>query len=240
MYQLHFHNTASAGAEKREILTGMYSAEGEFVPFEESIDPNEGTRKGNVEIWLKEVERVMKETLKTVTTRHMLTYEKSQREAWIVNPTLPGQVCLSVSQLYWTRQVTDALSQKNGLATYLAQLNKQLEKLVELVRGDLSVLARATLGALTVVDVHARDVVAKMVEEGVKSEKDFEWLAQMRYYWEADNKITLRDHKPADSSSGGEDVPSGALDVRMVNTGMKYQYEYLGESNATNLATAAL
>jgi len=221
---LHFHDATPDGAsEKKEIITGMYSAEGEFVPFGETIDPNEGAKKGNVEIWLKEVERVMKETLKTVTAKYMLTYDKMSRSEWILDPKLPGQVCLSVCALYWTKQVTEALqpNSKGGVSAYMQQLNKQLEKLVELVRGDLTPLARATLGALTVMDVHARDVVAKMVEEGCKSDKDFEWLAQMRYYWEADQKR---------SALGGssEAVPAGTLKVRMINTQMDYAYEYLG------------
>lgn len=127
--------------------------------------------------------------------------------------------------------MTEALSKKGGLVVYMAQLNKQLEKLVELVRGDLTPLARATLGALTVLDVHSRDVVAKMVEDGVKSDKDFEWLSQMRYYWEGDGKIDLRgassSRAAADSADG---VPSGTVKIRMINTEMAYQYEYLGNS----------
>ena len=236
MYRVHFHNAAAPGAtEKKEIITGMYSSEGEFVTFTEPIDPNEGARKGNVEIWLKEVERVMKDTLKTITTKQMIAYAKTVREKWITDEKLPGQTCLAVSSLYWTKQTTEALGKKNGLVAYLSQLNKQLEKLVELVRGELTPLARATLGALTVMDVHARDVVAKMVEEGVKSDKDFEWLSQMRFYHELD---------PKGSSMGGpaqlgpDEVAPGTLKVRMINAQMDYAYEYLG--NSTRLVITPL
>ena len=228
MSALHFHDLAPAGsAEKKEVLSGMYSAEGELVPFSERIDPNEGPRKGNVEVWLKEVERVMKDTLKTISTQQMLKYERTPRDKWIVDPALPGQVCLSVSQLYWTKQTTEALGKKGGLADYLRQLNVQLEKLVELVRGDLSALARATLGALTVMDVHARDVVSKMLDEGVKSDKEFEWLSQMRYSWEPDAKGASLSASPAD-------VPVGTIKVRMINAQMDYCYEYLGQSRTTH------
>lgn len=41
----------------------MISAEKETVPFKNKIDVNEGERKGNVEIWLLEIERTMIETL---------------------------------------------------------------------------------------------------------------------------------------------------------------------------------
>lgn len=59
-------------------------------------------------------------------------------------------------------------------------IQKQLGDLVRLVRGRLSKMQRAILSALIVIEVHAKDVAAKLVEEEVSSVNDFEWISQLR------------------------------------------------------------
>ena len=66
------------------------------------------------------------------------------------------------------------------LLSTLPPLLYQLGDLVSLVRGKLTKLGRIILSALIVIEVHARDVVSKMVEEDVKNINDFEWIGQLR------------------------------------------------------------
>ena len=56
----------------------------------------------------------------------------------------------------------------------------QLGDLVQLVRGKLSKMQRSVLSALIVIEVHAKDVVAKLVEQNVSGVNAFEWISQLR------------------------------------------------------------
>jgi dynein heavy chain len=44
------------------------------------------------------------------------------------------------------------------------------------------------MGALIVIDVHAREVVRNMIKVRVDNINDFDWTCQLRYYWEPANE----------------------------------------------------
>lgn len=145
-------------------------------------------------------------SMRDVIEAARIAYANDPREEWVQQ--WPGQVVLCVSQIYWTSEVHEALKmQTAGLKEYVDKLNAQIGKIVQLVRGNLSAMTRITLGALVVIDVHARDVVVDMVNKNVTRESDFNWLAQLRYYWEENN-----------------------CRVRITNATVKYCYEYLGNT----------
>ncbi|XP_046853910.1 dynein axonemal heavy chain 12-like isoform X2 [Xenia sp. Carnegie-2017] len=185
-------------------ITHMFSSEGEKVPFSETISTSEA--RGAVEKWLLQVQDVMLISIRDIIRKSVEAYAIEERRHWVTE--WPGQVVICVSQIYWTSEVHDAIkSGQNGLKEYHQKLTKQLEDIVSLVRGKLSKQNRTTLGALVTIDVHARDVVEDMVEKGVSRENDFDWLSQLRYYWENDNCL-----------------------VKIINATVNYGYEYLGNS----------
>jgi dynein heavy chain len=57
--------------------------------------------------------------------------------------------------------------------------------MVAIVRKNLNILERTLMGALIVLDVHARDVVTELVHKRVNNLNDFEFSKQLRYYWDA-------------------------------------------------------
>ncbi|KAK7111861.1 dynein axonemal heavy chain 3-like isoform X2 [Littorina saxatilis] len=187
--------------EQQEIV-GMVSAEKETVPFMGKIYPAKA--KGMVEKWLLQVEDMMMSSIRKIVLDSIQGYRDTPRKRWVLE--WPGQVILCTSTIFWTSEVMEAMAEEGGLKLYLEKSNKQIDGIVELVRGKLESMARSTLGALTVIDVHARDVVVQMVKDNITSPHDFSWLAQLRYYWE-DNVI-----------------------VRMITTDIRYGYEYLGNT----------
>ena len=66
--------------------------------------------------------------------------------------------------MFWTREVVGAINAggSKGLTQYGQKCTAELNKIVSLVRGQLTSLERATCGALVVIDVHARDVTVQV------------------------------------------------------------------------------
>ncbi len=60
------------------------------------------------------------------------------------------------------------------------KLLEQLDGLRNLVRSPLTKIGRMILSALIVIEVHARDVVQRMIDEHVENVNDFEWISQLR------------------------------------------------------------
>ena len=59
-----------------------------------------------------------------------------------------------------------------------------LGKFSEILRGNLTKLQRLKLVALVTIEVHARDVIEKMIKSGCSDVTAFEWLSQLRLYWD--------------------------------------------------------
>ncbi|XP_053075250.1 dynein axonemal heavy chain 1 isoform X4 [Acinonyx jubatus] len=195
-----FENIARLLFQEDLEITHMYSAEGEEVKLSFSIYPS-----SNVEDWLREVERSMKASVRDIIERAIKAYPTMPRTQWVLN--WPGQVTIAGSQTYWTMEVAEALEAGNLSNKLFPRLAQQLSDLVALVRGKLSRMQRAVLSALIVIEVHAKDVVSKLIQENIVSVNDFEWISQLRYYWMNNN-----------------------LYIRAVNAEFIYGYEYLGNS----------
>jgi dynein heavy chain len=196
-----------------DIIVAMISPEGEVVKLRNSVPTI-----GNVEEWMTVFEREMRVSLRAWSATCVKAYPPTpetavDRKDWYFIG--PAQCILGTDIIFWTagcqaaikRAMDGGVDASGALGEFFDFSCKQLDNMVALVRGDLSRTQRILLGALTVIDVHARDVVTSMIAKKVEKLDNFEWTKQLRYYWEEDDVI-----------------------VRQCNTRFRSGHEYLGNT----------
>ena len=128
----------------------------QIVPFDQSMYP-----KGNVEFWLGDVEDRMRSSIHASIEKSLPDFWETERGEWITK--WPARTVLAVESVWWTQGVEKAIEERS-LPAFCEQSLKNLNILTAMVRGKLSKLARKTIGALIVIDVHARDVTQNLVD----------------------------------------------------------------------------
>lgn len=96
------------------------------------------------------------------------------------------QVALAGTQIWWTTEVNIAFNRmeegfETALKDYYKKQVNQLNTLINLLLGDLSKADRQRIMTICTIDVHARDVVQKMIAQKVDNAQAFIWLSQLRH-----------------------------------------------------------
>ncbi|KAL0970220.1 hypothetical protein UPYG_G00238880 [Umbra pygmaea] len=196
--------------KNRWEASGMFSEDGEFVEFTHPV-----LLEGPVEAWLCDVERTMRWTLKdSLKNCHMALKKTSgKREKWVKD--WPGQMLITASQIQWTNDVSKALisdkekADKGSLKSLKKKQVSMLHRYSDIIRGNLSKIMRLKIVALVTVEVHNRDVIDKLAKSGCNDVNAFDWLCQLRLYWEKEVDDCI---------------------IKQTNTHFQYSYEYLGNS----------
>jgi len=156
------------------IITHMCSKDREEVPLLNKIDPNNSP----VEIWCRELENEMIETLKDLIYKSVINYSEIPRKQWV--RTWYTQLVLNGSQVHWTKETEEAIHQ-NKLSDYWTKTNNQIMDLVELIRLKLSKLEKKSISPLIVQGVHERDIIKKLTDSHITTIFEYEWVSQLRF-----------------------------------------------------------
>ncbi|KFO10722.1 Dynein heavy chain 17, axonemal, partial [Balearica regulorum gibbericeps] len=190
-----------------KVGLGMFSMDEEYVPLDADCDLS-----GQVEVWLNRVLVSMRSTLRCLIPEAMVTYEEKPREQWVFD--YPAQVALTCTQIWWTTEVGIAFSRleegyENAMRDYNKKQISQLNALISLLIGNLTAGDRMKIMTICTIDVHARDVVAKMILAKVESAQAFTWQSQLRHRWD----------------EGKRHCYTNICDAQF-----QYSYEYLGNT----------
>ena len=155
-------------------------------------------------------------------------YRKSPRGELVL--AWGGQTIIAVSTLFWTEEVEAAITEKGnqGLHDYFHVSHEQLMELTRIVATKITKLQRKSLGALITIEVHARDVVGVMRDNGVSTTTDFAWISQLRYELCHEQHPQYPEQKAKGCSPGSH--PEGITLVKQVDACFQYGNEYLGNS----------
>ncbi|KAL8426027.1 hypothetical protein Efla_001945 [Eimeria flavescens] len=190
-------------------VSGMESEEGESYSFVEGV-----IAEGPAEEWMTAVDEAMKASLCGMTEDGVFMYGCKQRTLWVTEQL--GMITCVGSRIWWTWRVEDALDriekgEKNALreeaAGYGSLMCAQVSTLIDVVRKPLEPKIRKKVNTLIILDVHARDLVDRFIQNTVFSRRSFDWESQLRFYW---NPLI-------------DDV-----DIRQCNGTFRYGYEYQG------------
>ncbi|NWQ91943.1 DYH17 protein, partial [Burhinus bistriatus] len=190
-----------------KVGLGMFSKDEEYVPLDADCDLS-----GQVEVWLNRVLASMRSTLRHLIPEAVVTYEEKPREQWVFD--YPAQVALTCTQIWWTTEVGIAFSRleegyENAMRDYNKKQITQLNALISLLIGNLTAGDRMKIMTICTIDVHARDVVAKMIFAKVESAQAFTWQSQLRHRWD----------------EGRRHCYANICDAQL-----QYSYEYLGNT----------
>lgn len=205
MAKLKFQENDSGQPTK--VALGMYSKDGEYVDFDEPCKLH-----GQVEDWLNRLLDKMQATVRHEFMESVVAYEDKPREQWLFE--YPAQVVLAGTQIWWTTEVNISFARleegyENALKDYYKKQVTQLNTLINLLLGDLSKGDRQKIMTICTIDVHARDVVSKLIAQKVDNAQAFTWLSQLRHRWDEKQKHCF---------------------ANICDAQFKYTYEYLGNT----------
>lgn len=180
--KLDMHPPGADGRKTYESA-GMFAPDLEYIPFQSAVKTD-----GRPEDWLNKVETAMFVATKSKLYKTLEESRLMKKEKWVKD--FPGQCIISAGQIVWTLECEKALADAEAARGALKLLKKKwisyLNKLTGLTRSRLSKIDRSKTVALITIEVHARDVIEKLGKSGCTSSSDFEWVSQLRFYWDRD------------------------------------------------------
>ncbi|CAB0033630.1 unnamed protein product [Trichogramma brassicae] len=205
--------------EENDIILGIASREGEEVIFQ---NPVSTVIHPKINEWLSLIENEMRVTLASSLARAVEDIKKFRQNfssqylmSWC--DKYQAQIVILAVQIIWSEDVENALQEAqdnqktNPLERVLSNVESTLNILADSVLQEQPALRRKKLEHLINEFVHKRTVTRRLIANNVTSPKAFEWLCEMRFYFDPRHPDVLQQ-----------------LTIHMANSKFFYGFEYLG------------
>ncbi|KAL6478123.1 hypothetical protein MHYP_G00139580 [Metynnis hypsauchen] len=206
--------------DNTEVL-GISSREGEEVLFKTPVSITEHPK---INEWLTLVEKEMRVTLAKLLAEAVTEVGAFNKGTGIDLGTYinwidryQAQLVVLSAQIDWSENVESALTTIAGgdnmapMQGVLANVEATLNLLADTVLMEQPPIRRKKLEHLITELVHQRDVTRTLIKNKIDNPKSFEWLSQMRFYFDPKQTDVLQQ-----------------LSIQMANAKFNYGFEYLG------------
>lgn len=168
-----------------------------------------------IESWLKELDLCMTDTLTKLISEgydERLDIETGDSEAkkkfYLENIS---QVVAVAHQILWTK-FTESNIDDQALKESMDEILDNMEILTNLVSESQTEDRHQILVSVITQEVHNRDIVQQLLDEGIESSSEFLWQQQLRYDFD-------------------EQSTGATISVYQINSRMDYGYEYIGPNS---------
>ena len=208
--------------DENNVVTGVASREGEEVMFNAPVSTVEYPK---INEWLTQVEKEMRVTLAqrlADSVRDIRQFKEGPIDQvafmnWC--DQYQAQIVVLAAQILWSEDVEAALQTISSagdnslkpLEKVLNQVESTLTVLADSVLQEQPALRRRKLEHLINEFVHKRTVTRRLIQSNITHPKAFEWLCQMRFYFDPKQTEVLKQ-----------------LSIHMANARFHYGFEYLG------------
>ncbi|VDM33429.1 unnamed protein product [Hydatigera taeniaeformis] len=167
--------------------------------------------EGPVEMWLLRLLVTVKYSLfDCIHTTHNRLIDTDINLQQFFDEQICQMATLAV-QMVWTLDATLALNGSRENAKIMTDVCQKFETLLEVLisrtTANLSPRERTKYETLVTIHLHQKDVFDDIVQQGIHSPEDFDWLKQTRVYFMEENAMCV---------------------VSITNVNFEYQYEFLG------------
>ena len=190
-------------------INSIIGNHGEKIRFLNSVAIQKSNE--NVTDWLVNVEENIRKTLKEKIFEAYFNFDIESFHTNIKN--YPWIVTFCSWQLCWTNHIQNSFqsSDVETLKSFKTKQDELISKELDQLKSNLPRLNRKIISAMITLQIYQKDITKLLITKNIRSETDFEWKTQLRYY-SRDNNIQ----------------------VNLMNASINYGYEYNNQFSIIN------